>query len=131
MLGDIDALRTFVEKSGILAGRIRCIPDSTPETVGSIDRGILFVMALWSLPSHRAFAELKTVVERLKAEDKLELVIVDTDGSSALEAIPEMKIFHGAGETFWIRSGEIVSMSGPGLNLDRFRPNTIALLEMP
>ena len=131
MPGNLDALRRFVAKSGVPPERVRCVPDPTPETVHAIDRGILFVMALWSGPSHRAFAELKTVVERLKAEDKLELVVVDTDGSSALETIPEMNVFHGAGETFWIRKGKIVSMSGPGLNLDRFKPNTIALLAMP
>jgi hypothetical protein len=105
MSGDVDALCTFVAKSGIFANWARCVRDPTPETVRAIDRGILFVMALWSGPSHRAFAELKAVIERLNAEDKLELVVVDTDTSSGLEALPEMKVFHGAGETFWIPQG--------------------------
>jgi hypothetical protein len=60
-----------------------------------------------------------------------DIAIVPRPFLPELETILEMKVFHGAGETFWIRKGKIVSMSGPGLNLDRFKPNTIALLALP
>jgi hypothetical protein len=111
--------------------RIQYVPDATMETVRSIDRGILFVIAFWSGSAFRAYHELTAVITRLKAEEKLHLVVADIDGAEELMSLPEIGLLHGAGETAWIRSGKIVAFSGPGLNLDCFKPNTLSLLAMP
>ena len=59
------------------------------------------------------------------------MVVVDVDGSAALDELPEFKgLITGAGETAWVRDGRIVATSGLGLNVECFKPNTLALLSM-
>ncbi len=130
MAGNPDGIRQLV-CSTFPFDRIHYVPDATVETVRSIDRGILFVIAFWSEPAFRAFHELTTVIARLKAEEKLQLVVADIDGASELMSIPEIGRLGGAGETAWIRSGKIIAYSGPGLNLECFKPNTLSLLSAP
>jgi hypothetical protein len=111
--------------------RIRYVPAADEATVRSIRRGILFIMAFWSIYSVQAFAQLTEVLARLNAED-LELVVADVDDAVALCQLPEFKgKVQGAGETAWVRDGEIVATSGLGLNTACFEPNTLALLSLP
>ena len=101
--------------------------------IGSIDRGVLFLMAFWSSPCVKAFVALTTVLSELDHENSLEFVVVDVDGSQALYQVEEFRenLHHGAGETAWIRLGKIVTTSGVGGNTNVFGPNTAALLGMP
>src|SRR5438046_378757 len=131
MGGNPDGLRSLVKYSKLPAERIRYVADGNEETVRTIDRGILFLMAFWSCPSVQAFARLTEVLEALPAED-LELVGADVDGSQDLDEFPEYRgQITGSGETAWVWHGKIVNTSGRGLNVESFRPNTLALLAMP
>jgi hypothetical protein len=129
--GNPDGIRSLARYSRVPVERIRYVPDAVAATVRSIRRGVLFLMAFWSGPSVQAFAKLTEVLTRLHAEE-LELVVAGVDGSPDLYELPEFKgKVHGAGETAWVRAGEIVATSGLGLNTACFEPNTLALLSMP
>lgn len=130
MAGNPDGMRLLVS-ARFPFDRFQYVPDATVETVRWIDRGILFVIAFWSGPAFRAYGELTTVITRLKAEEKLQLVVADIDGAEELMSIPEIGRLGGAGETAWIRSGKVIAYSGPGLNLECFKPNTLSLLSAP
>jgi hypothetical protein len=131
MGGNPDGLRSLVKYAKLPAERIKYVPDADEETIRSIDRGILFLMAFWSGPSVQAFARLTEVLVALPAKD-LELVVADVDGSPDLYELPEFKgQITGSGETAWVRHGNIVNTSGRGLNMECFWPNTLALLSLP
>jgi len=131
MAGNRDGLRYLAKGSRLPAERIRYVPDATEETIRSIDRGVLFLMAFWSAGARTAFFKLTDVLLQLKA-DSLELVVVDVDGSPELYHVAEFEgKVHGWGETAWVRKGQIVATSGLGQNVECFEPNTLALLAMP
>lgn len=132
MAGNPEGLRSLVKYTKLPIERIRYLPDADEKVIKDISRGILFLMAFWSGPSVKAFAQLTEVVAKLDNKGVLELVVVDVDGSPALYQVPEFvgKV-HGAGETAWVRDGKIVATSGLGLNTACFEPNTVALLSMP
>jgi len=131
MEGNPDGLRSLAKYSKLPVERIRYHVTADEGTVRSIDRGVLFLMAFWSVPSVRAFAKLTEVLAALPS-DALELVVVDVDGSAALDELPELKgqITAGAGQTAWVRNGRIVATSGLRMNVECFKPNTLALLSM-
>jgi hypothetical protein len=132
MMGNREGLNSLVKYTNLPMERVKYVPDADAETVRSIGRGILFLMAFWSGPSVKAFSKLTEVVAHLDETAALEFVVVDVDGSPDLYELPEFKgKIHGAGETAWIRHGKILTTSGLGLNLDCFEPNTAALLSTP
>ncbi len=115
--------------AGKLSDRIEFYCDVSPSIVSEIELGVLFVMAFWSGPAMQSFRQLLDTVARLDPEKQLRIVVVDTDRISELQKEPPFQgQLHGAGETFWVRDGQIVADSGLGLNLDCIKPNTIALL---
>jgi hypothetical protein len=131
MGGNPDGIRSLAKYSKLPIERIKYVPDADTATVRSIRRGVLFLMAFWSGPSVRAFAKLTEVLARLDAGGP-ELVVADVDGSPDLYELAEFKgKVHGAGETAWVRDGEIVATSSLGLNTACFEPNTLALLSLP
>lgn len=116
-------------RAGKLSDRIEFYCDVSPSIVSEIELGVLFVMAFWSGPAMQSFRQLLDTVARLDSEKQLRIVVVDTDRISELQKEPPFQgKLHGAGETFWVRDGQIVADSGLGLNLDCIKPNTIALL---
>lgn len=132
MSGNTEGLRSLVKYSKLPIKRVTYLPDAGEDIIRSIGRGILFLMAFWSGPSVKAFARLTEVVAKLDKEGVLELMVVDVDGSPGLYEVPEfLGKVHGAGETAWVRDGNIIATSGLGLNIDCFEPNTAALLVMP
>lgn len=131
MGGNPNGLQSLAKYSKLPVERIKYVSDAGVETIREIDRGIVFLMAFWSIYSVKAFAGLTEVLIRMHAE-RLDLIVVDVDGSSELEAIPEFKerLSLGYGETAWVRNGKLVALSG---NPDAacFEANTVALLGMP
>jgi hypothetical protein len=126
--GNPQGLRSLVKYSKLPAERIRYVPDANADTVRSIRRGVLFLMAFWSIYSVQAFAKLTEVLARLDAGG-LELVVVDVDGLPALYELAEFRgQVQGAGETAWALNCAIIAMLGLGLNTDCFEPNTLTLL---
>ena len=131
MGGNPGGLRSLTKYSKLPVERIKYCADADGSTVRSIGRGILFLMAFWSGPSVKAFAKLTEVLASLPSDD-LALVVVDVDGSAPLYELPEFKgQISGSGETAWVRDGRIVATSGRGMNVECFKPNTLALLSMP
>jgi len=129
--GNSEGLRSLAKCSKLPIERIDYRPEADETAIRSIDRGILFLMAFWSVPSVTAFAKLTEIIARLDKVGELELVMVDVDGSPALYEEPEFfERIRGAGETAWIRSGKIVTTSGLGLNIDCYEPNTVSLLSL-
>lgn len=132
MTGNPDGLRSLAKYSKLPVERIRYVPDADERVVRAITRGVLFQMAFWSGPAVPAFAKLTEVIATLDPEGRIELVVVDIDGSEALSAVSEfLGGVRGAGETAWVRNGSVVATSGLGLNVECFVPNTRALLEAP
>jgi hypothetical protein len=130
MAGHSDRLRSLAKSSKLPVERIRYVPEADDATVRSIRRGVLFLMAFWSVSARLAFEKLTEVLAELDAG--LELVVADVDGSPALYELPEFKSkVHGYGEAAWVRDGRIVATSGLGVNTACFEPNTRALLSMP
>jgi hypothetical protein len=132
MTGNSDGLRSLTNYSKLPEERIRYLPDADEKVVATISRGILFQMAFWSGPAVQAFAKLTKVIARLDPDGKIELVVVDIDGSECLSAVSEfLGGVRGTGETAWVRNGSIIATSGLGLNVECFMPNTRLLLEAP
>jgi hypothetical protein len=116
--------------SSALANRTRFYSEADRTVLGTIRCGVLFVMAFWSGPARLAFKELKRVLEAVDPEGSLELVVVDTDGCPEIWGLPEfVGKLHGAGETAWIREGQLVRTSGLGYHPECFEPYTRLLLE--
>ncbi len=127
--GNSNGMRMLAKSSKLPLERIRYFPNSTPSVIAGIERGILFVMAFWSVPSMKAFRQLTEIVHRLDPNGTLEFVVVDTDGAQPFYEHPEFKgQLHGAGETAWIKDGVIQCTSGLGYNPSCFEPNTKELL---
>lgn len=60
---------------------------------------------------------------------KLDLIVVDSDGSEALHAVPALRgQLHGYGEAVWIAQGQILRTSGRGYHPECFEPWTQELL---
>jgi hypothetical protein len=86
MTGNPDGLRSLAKYSKLPVERIRYVPDVGEQVVRAITRGVLFQMAFWSGPAVLAFAKLTEVIAKLDPDGRLELVVVDIDGSEALSA---------------------------------------------
>jgi hypothetical protein len=116
--------------SSALAKRTRFYSSADRTVLGTIHCGVLFVMAFWSGPARLAFQELKRMLEVVDPEGRLEFVVVDTDGCPDLYELPEfVGKLHGAGETAWIRDGQLLRTSGLGYHPECFEPYTRLLLE--
>jgi hypothetical protein len=116
--------------SASLASRTRFYSEADRKVIGTINKGVLFVMAFWSGGARLAFEELKRVLETTDSDGRLELVVVDTDGCPDLYVLPEFEgKLHGWGEAAWIRNGQIICTSGSGYHPERFEPYTRQLLD--
>ena len=121
--------REHLYLSPTLDARTRFYSEVDRTVVGTIRRGVLFVMAFRSGLARLAFAELKRVLEALDPGGYLELVVVDTDGCPDLYDLPEFAgKLAGAGEAAWVRDGQIVRTSGLGYHPECFEPYTRQLL---
>ena len=99
MTGDPDEFQRLVKYSKLSVERIMYFPNADENLVKGISRGILFQMAFWSIYSVQAFAKLTEVISRLDPDGKIELVVVDIDGSERLSAVSEfLRGVRGIGE---------------------------------
>jgi hypothetical protein len=123
-------IRALGEIPSSHASRLRFLPQTDRSVIATIDLGVLFVMAFWSGPSRKGFAELKRVLAETDPTGRLELVVVDTDGCPDLYVTSEFcGKMHGAGETAWIKDGKIVCTSGLGYHPECFEGFTRQLLQ--
>src|SRR5262245_17409638 len=95
-----------------LASRTRFLAEADRNLTGSIDKGVLLLMAFWSGPSWLALKELKRFLVTADPSGQLELVVVDIDFCPDLLALPQfVGKLNGAGEAAWIRDGKIICVS--------------------
>lgn len=102
----------------------RYVANADVETVRAIERGVLFLMAYWSGTSHESLYRLIEALNE-RPDANIELVVIDVDGSLALQSqpIPGMSdvIFsrtgswRGNGETAWFLRGRVIAttLGGP------------------
>jgi hypothetical protein len=129
---DLEKILRLKKHSKFPVDRFHFLAGADASIIKKIDRGILFLMALWSLPSAYSFAYLTSVIAALDKSGSLEIVVTDVDGSPELYVVPEfLGSVHGCGEMAWIRNGKIITTSGRGLSFACIEPNTTALLTMP
>jgi hypothetical protein len=93
--------------------RVRFFAQADRSIVGSVQLGVLFVMAFWSGQSRQAFAALKQSLLVGDPTGEIELVVVDTDSCPDLYDAPFFpNSLHGYGETAWIRDGVVLQTLG-------------------
>lgn len=124
-----DNLKRLGELPRSHAARIRYLAAADRSVFGTIQFGVLFVMAWWSGPSHQGWFKLKQVLTALDPNGRLEVIMVDTDGCPDLYECPEFAgQLHGWGEVAWVRCGQVVRTSGTGYRPECFEPFTRELL---
>jgi hypothetical protein len=70
-------------------------------------RAVIFVFAAWSGPAVMAFKKLTRILATIDL-GSLDVVILDIDCMRPEDVIRLFgHVFHGAGETFWIRDGRV------------------------
>ncbi len=113
-----------------LAGRTRYFEVADHRIFKTISCGILFVIAFWSGPSLQAFARFKKVLAELDPTGQLEIVIVNTDGSSDLKLNEEFTGLQGAGEAAWVYQGKIIAAATATSSPNAFETFTRHLLDL-
>lgn len=127
---DFNPLIALNQQAGELAERVEFVASPKGSLIDNIHLGVLFIMAFWSGPSRQALHHLVKSVTELDLEEKLRIVVADIDGMQNFHEAAHFDAIElsGCGETFWVKEGQVVSKSGPGLNFECVRPNTFALL---
>ncbi len=112
-----------------LAGRARFLAAADRSVIPSVQCGVLFIVAFWSVSSYQSLARLKEVLTRLDPEGRLEIVVVDIDGSEDLVRAPEfLGKVHGNGEAAWISRGWVVATAACASHPKAFETYTRSLL---
>ncbi len=122
-------LKSLGEVPASHAVQMRYLPTADRSVFGTIRLGVVFVMAWWSGGARQGFAQLKQVLATVDPRDRLELVVVDTDGCPDLYECPEFAgQLHGWGEVAWVRDGQVVGTSGLGYHPECLESFTRELL---
>ncbi|MCA9005895.1 MAG: hypothetical protein KDA70_11555 [Planctomycetaceae bacterium] len=112
--GELDGDEVLAKLSNLPYEQIEFVPEVTLETVNSIERGILYLMAFWSDLAMKGFA---TLTKELNQHDTkhLRIVVADVDGASNLNQLKEVSnsINNGDGNTLWIRNGKVLATLTP------------------
>ncbi len=126
------ALRTLAKWSRLPPNRFQYVANADLETIRAVQRGVVFLMAFWSVDAMRAFIQL-TEVMACQDTEGVELVVVDVDGAAPLASLPEIMggVTGGYGQTLWVRKGEIVIPDRQRPNRRYFRRNLRELIGLP
>ena len=117
-------------RSKLPAERIVYYSHADESLIGEIRCGVLFVMAYWSIYAVNAFVATTELLAELDPDGRLQFVVVDTDGTPALyDHRKFLGRMSGAGETAWIRDGQIVRQA-LCFDRERFIANTRGLLDL-
>lgn len=101
-------IRPMVQKNTELPfDRLRVIQSLAELQLPDIRRAVVFIFAAWSGPAVIALRRLTRLLSTLDL-DSLEVIIVDNDCMTGDEMIRLFgHVFHGAGETMWVRNGRV------------------------
>ena len=87
--------------------QLRLVTNISELNLSNINAGIIFVFAGWSGPSVIAFSGVTKILSTLNLTS-LDFVIIDNDSMTGEDMIQLFgHVFSGAGETLWIKSGQI------------------------
>jgi hypothetical protein len=109
---DASRLKSFAATSALPEQRLRFHAQADETIFSTLQHGIVFITAFWSGPAHVALKLLDETIRNLDTEERLELVILDTDGIPRLYDRPPFgddknTSLGGYGEAVWIRHGRI------------------------
>jgi hypothetical protein len=108
--------------SAIPYEQLQVIRDITAFQLSKIDRGIVLIFAAWS--GHSVIA-LQRLTESLSGRDLdfLEINVIDIESMTGQDMNRLFgRVFHGCGETLWIREGKVVAQ------LEAFEPESGPLI---
>jgi hypothetical protein len=108
-------LKSLATKAGLPEHRLRFYAHADETIFSTVQHGIVFIMAFWSGPAHSALKLLGETIRQLDLEERLELVILDTDGIPRLYDHPpfgddQSTKLGGHGEAAWFRDGCVESV---------------------
>lgn len=128
--GESQKLGTWADQTPIPSSRIQYYAEADPSLIETIQLGVLLVLARWSGTSVQSFQYLTNVISRVDPLERLQIVVVDADGSPGFYEFPAFKgDLHGHGEVAWIKDGVVQCTSGRGFNYSCYEQNTKTLLE--
>jgi len=108
--------------SAIPCEHLKIIPDITAFQLSKIDRGIVLIFASWSGHSIIALQRLTGSLSR-RDLDLLEIIVIDIESMTGQDMTELFgRVFHGYGETLWIREGKVVAQ------LEAFEPESEPLI---
>lgn len=127
--GEFDGLAVLAKQAKGL--KFEYYPTADETLVGTVDRGVLFLMAFWSGSSRISFSRLTELL--VKEATEIELVVADVDGCSrTLTELPSFDPpFGGNGETAWIRNGQILATTSGTSGPDFFSESLTKLVAAP
>lgn len=105
-------LKSLAAIAGLPEHRVRFYAQADESIFSTVQHGIVFIMAYWSGPANVALKLLGETIRCLDTEERLELVILDTDGIPRLYGRPPFgdekhTKLGGYGEAVWIKNGHI------------------------
>jgi hypothetical protein len=105
-------LKSLAAKVGLPEHRLRFYAQADESIFSTVQHGIVFIMAFWSGPANVALKLLGETIRNFDTEERLELVILDTDGIPRLYDRPPFgdekhTKLGGYGEAVWIKNGHI------------------------
>lgn len=101
--------RGYKEFGLVEDSRLVLQPTGAPVDVGSIKRGIIFVLAKWSGASQLAFRGLNEALASIPDLGDMRLYVIDADDEVTRQLVSSLgDVSHGCGETYWIRDGKVV-----------------------
>jgi hypothetical protein len=121
---DIDPIfsDTVKNRSEIPPERLRVVQTQEGLRLSHIRSGIVFVYAIWSGSSVMGFKKLTRLLSTVDTTS-LDIVVLDNDCMNPDDMIRLFgHVFHGAGETLWLRDGQVVA------ELQAFRPESDDLI---
>ena len=128
---EAEALQSLAKWSRLPPERIQYVANADVETIRAVQRGVVFLMAFWSVDALQAFVQLTEVMASQDTEG-LELVVVDVDGAAPRAALPQIGggLTGGYGQALWIRKGRVVIPSRRRLNRAQLRGYLRVLLTL-
>lgn len=100
----------FVQKySELPFERLSVVQNLSEFRLSDIHLAVVFVFAEWSGPAVMAFPRFTHLLSTLDL-GSLDIIILDNDCMSGDDMVRLFgHVFHGAGETLWIRDGKVVA----------------------
>ena len=97
---------------------LQIIRDITVFQLSNTDRAIVLIFAAWSGHSVLALQRITASLSR-RDLDFLEIIVIDIESMTGQDMIRSFgRVFHGYGETLWIREGKVVAQ------LEAFEPES-------